>query len=198
MKDPIATYFLVKHVLGAHTRNIMPGVRESACACGEWNADEMDWHEHLAQRIAWAINTAMNALPAPLPNPNYSPLYGEKRCDTCGFWRGQHFGTGEKDDEMYCPITFEPEPDPVVEPILDLTLKVSWRNHDDSVGATVAERWHAKPSSRMTSRRRVRFLPADTCNNRANIDVWGQVYEIVSDTSDNHGWTMYVEPIGES
>ncbi|WP_207548444.1 hypothetical protein, partial [Mycolicibacterium iranicum] len=45
---------------------------------------------------------------------SYLPLYGEKRCKHCGFWRGQHsvseWGDAADDADMHCPstTTFEP------------------------------------------------------------------------------------------
>lgn len=39
----------------------------------------------------------------------YLPLYGERRCKHCGFWRGQHgiseWGDGSDDADMSCPST---------------------------------------------------------------------------------------------
>ncbi|QRY48102.1 hypothetical protein JVX93_15725 [Mycolicibacterium boenickei] len=47
----------------------------------------------------------------PVPDPDYLPLYAEKRCGVCGYWRGQHIG-GEadycNDAAMRCPTTFQP------------------------------------------------------------------------------------------
>lgn len=34
----------------------------------------------------------------------YQPLYAEKRCLVCGYWRGEHIGASENDVEMKCPI----------------------------------------------------------------------------------------------
>lgn len=35
---------------------------------------------------------------------NYQPLYAERRCMVCGYWRGQHLGTSANDKEMHCPV----------------------------------------------------------------------------------------------
>jgi hypothetical protein len=34
----------------------------------------------------------------------YQPLYAERRCLVCGFWRGQHHGPGTEDKGMICPV----------------------------------------------------------------------------------------------
>lgn len=53
---------------------------------------------------------------------DYLPLYAERRCLACGYWRGQHIGASVNDKEMHCPVdeslvawlgvpvTFIPEP----------------------------------------------------------------------------------------
>ncbi len=38
----------------------------------------------------------------------YRPLFAERRCVICGFWRGQHIGLSVDDAEMKCPTTFKP------------------------------------------------------------------------------------------
>lgn len=46
----------------------------------------------------------------PVTEKEYLPLYAERRCVICGFWRGQHIGASSKDLEMQCPTTFKPAP----------------------------------------------------------------------------------------
>lgn len=45
-------------------------------------------------------------------DPDYSPLWAERRCTRCGYWRGQHVLIGDlaNDTDMHCPVntTFQP------------------------------------------------------------------------------------------
>lgn len=34
----------------------------------------------------------------------YLPLYAERRCLACGYWRGEHSGASTNDREMLCPV----------------------------------------------------------------------------------------------
>lgn len=43
------------------------------------------------------------------PIPDYRPLYAERRCIVCGYWRGQHISDDwARDDQTRCPTTFTP------------------------------------------------------------------------------------------
>lgn len=53
------------------------------------------------------------------PRGPYRPLYAEKRCAVCGYWRGQHHGDPRQDSTWHCPVdaswfgvtaTFMPQP----------------------------------------------------------------------------------------
>jgi hypothetical protein len=99
-------------------------------------------------------------------------------------WNGDNYGWD------YAP---DPEPPRQTEPEL-LHIVSSWRNHSGSVQVKVVEHFFPRPS-RFVGPRLFTFEMAGVCNNRANIDVFGQVYEMVKDEVTHHGWTLTVRPV---
>jgi hypothetical protein len=59
MTDPVATYHLVAGVLALHRRCFMPDGGAAFCSCNRWShpdGDGLEWHEHAAQKVAWALD----------------------------------------------------------------------------------------------------------------------------------------------
>lgn len=60
MSDTAATYHLVKNVLKQHRRCFEPDDGPAFCSCNKWwypnRTDDMEWHEHAAQHVAWALD----------------------------------------------------------------------------------------------------------------------------------------------
>ncbi len=61
-----------------------------------------------APDAAGACSEAVSLPPTRPASERYLPLYAERRCGVCGFYRGQHIGVSEVDSQMRCPSVFVP------------------------------------------------------------------------------------------
>lgn len=68
MQDPVQIYHQVVRVLERHRRCFTPEMTDGAafCSCGKWthveHSGEMEWHEHAAQKVAYALQKPTTSL----------------------------------------------------------------------------------------------------------------------------------------